>query len=308
MDAASEVTSGEDDRAVIEAINARTGAGLIRTGRSEEGTLGGAIFVGLPDGREGVVTRFVGPLTGSGDLAVEARRTATILELVRSRGMPVPLHHAVVVVGEDVFMVQERLPGSPLTKLTPAVLDAMIEINDRFTGLLADRPDVPTLPLCLTEGGNPYPRHEVLAGHSDRSRRILAAILAVGRELPGEPAGNDLVHIDLTPPNMLFDEEGVVTGVVDWNLGAYRGDRHLALVKARFELEWGLRSEQPSPHAVAAAERLDRILADRVAEPDLRRYWAHRMLYQLHWALPFAPPEVVDWHLGVAEERLLERQ
>ncbi len=287
-----------DDQAVIEAINTHTGAGLIRTGRAADGTLGGAIFVDLPDGLPGVVTRYLGSLA-------EARRTASVLDLARRRGLPVPQQQVIAALGEDVFVVHERLPGSPPTKITTAVIDAMIEINDRFAHLLAEHPEVSTLPLCLRQSGDPYPRHEVLAGHSDRSRRILAAIRTVGRELPGEPTGDDLVHIDLTPPNLLFDEAGVITGVVDWNLGAYRGDRHLALVKSRFDLEWALQSEEPSPGSVAAAERLDQVLAERVEESDLRRYWAHRMLYQLHWALQFEPPEVVSWHLDVAEERLL---
>lgn len=40
--------------------------------------------------------------------------------------------------------------------------------------------------------------------------------------------------------------------------------------------------------------------------PDvLGPYWAHLMLYQLHFALQFAPPDVAEWHLQVAEERLL---
>jgi len=29
------------------------------------------------------------------------------------------------------------------------------------------------------------------------------------------------------------------------------------------------------------------------------------MLYQLHFALQFAPPDVAEWHLHVAEDRLL---
>jgi hypothetical protein len=103
----------------------------------------------------------------------------------------------------------------------------------------------------------------------------------------------------------LFDDNGDITGVVDWNLGAFRGDRHLALVKTRFELEWGLNSPVPDPEERAAAEHLDKFLRQRLAPETLSRYWAHRVLYQLHFALQFAPPDVVDWHLRVAEERLL---
>lgn len=114
-----------------------------------------------------------------------------------------------------------------------------------------------------------------------------------------------VVHIDLTTPNILFDATGGISGVVDWNLGAHRGDRHLALVKTRFELEWGLHSPT-AVEEVAAAAHLDEILRQRVAPETLRAYWAHRMLYQLHVALQFAPPDVVEWHLEVAEHRLLQ--
>lgn len=286
------------DVALVAAVNRRSGAGLHVLGRAERGTLGGAIYVQWPDGRAGVVTRFIGTLS-------EARRTAGVLEHARGYGLPVARHDLVLQVNEDIIVVQERLPGSPPARVNPAVIDAIVALNDRFAGVLADRPDVPLLPLCLSGSGDPYPRHEVLAQHSNRSRRILDAILRIGAADPREMAGEDLVHIDLTGPNVLFDESGAITGVVDWNLGAYRGDRHLALVKTRFEEEWGIHAPTPSPDAVAAATHLDRILADRVPAATLRRYWAHRILYQLYWAIQEFPPEVLDWHLEVAETRLL---
>jgi len=123
--------------------------------------------------------------------------------------------------------VQERLPGSPPSAVTPTVIDAIIQLNERFAHVLHDRPDVPLLSLCLTVSGDPYPRHEVLAAHSDRSRRVLEAIQGNRRAAPEELAGDDLLHVDLTSSNILFDQTGTITGVVDWNLGAYRGDRSL---------------------------------------------------------------------------------
>ncbi|GAB3413772.1 hypothetical protein GCM10027569_33420 [Flindersiella endophytica] len=259
--------------------------------------MGGAIFVEWPDGRPGVVTRFIG---SQGD----AERTAGVLAHAHRCGLPVPRHDLVVRVDEDVLMVQERLPGSPPGRMSGAVVDAVVALNDRFAGLLADRPDVPLLALCLDRSGDPYPRHEVLAAHSERSRRILDRIVQVGTRSPRQAGGTDLLHIDLTPPNLLFDDAGRVTGVVDWNLGAYRGDRHLALVKTRFELEWSLQTPNPDRDDVAAAARLDEVLSARVPADLLQAYWAHRVLYQLHWALQFSPPDVVEWHLRVAEERL----
>ncbi|QGN32652.1 phosphotransferase [Microlunatus sp. Gsoil 973] len=246
----------------------------------------------------GVITRFVGSLHG-------ARRTADVVTKASDAGLPVPRHHLVVDLDGDVLMLQDRLPGAARNKITPVVIDTIVAVNDRFANLLEDRPDVPILPLCLDISGDPHPRHETLLAYGTRSRRVLGAIKAVGARGPRTMIGADLVHVDLTTPNILFDDNGGISGVVDWNLGAYRGDRHLALVKTRFELEWGLSSPAPERSEIAAAAHLDEILRQRVPPDVLRAYWAHRVLYQLHFALQFASPDVIDWHLRVAEERLL---
>ena len=218
-----------DDEGVVESINAAWGTALTVEGRAEKGTLGGAILVTLLGDRPGVVTRFLGPIS-------EAQRTAQILSEARRRGLPVAEQHLVAPVGEDVFMVQERLPGRPPGLVTPAVITGIILLNERFAHALRFWPEVPGVVLCLSASGDPYPRHEVLAEHSDRSRAILRRIRSIGQGVPEVAAGDDLVHVDLTPDNVLFDDDGGVTGVVDWNLGVYRGDRHLALVKTRFDL------------------------------------------------------------------------
>jgi hypothetical protein len=292
------IVQADDDEALIQSINRIADAGLTRVGRAEHGTSGGAIMVELRDGRSGVVTRFVGRIE-------DAQRTSTVLDHARSRGLPVPRHHLVLEVDDAVMVVQERLPGAPGTEASTAMVDTIVALNERFANVLDDRLDVPILPMCLDVSGDPAPRHEVLAAYGDRSRRILAAIRDTGIRGPNAMTGNDLVHIDLIPDNILFDEHGVVIGVVDWNLGAYRGDRWLALVKTRFEQEWSLHAPTPRPSDIAAAAHLDAILVDHVPPATLRMYWAHRLLSQLHWILQAGPPETINWHLDVAEQLLL---
>lgn len=286
-----------DDDALVGAINAVADVDLTVEGRAEQGTLGGAILVNFADGRPGVVTRSLESLA-------DARRTAGVLAELRHNSVPVPLHHLVVSVGDDVLMIQQRLPGNPPAAVTPNIVDAIIELNERFAGLLEHRMDVPTVALHLNASGDPFPRHEVLEYHSIRSQQILSRIHSIGQGEAGPASAYDLVHIDLTPDNVLFDTAGQVSGVVDWNLGAYRGDRHLALVKTRFDLEWKIREPGPAPTVVEAASHLDTFLAETVHPSTLRQFWAHRILYQLHWTLPSAPPDVVEWHLDFAESRL----
>ena len=291
-------TSDTADLAVVEAINRVLSTRMRVIGRAEEGTSGGAIFVDLGDGAPGVVTTFLGTRE-------RAEQTAQFVNYAYASGLPVPPHLHVVELGTTVHLIQARLEGEPPETVSPAVIDAVVEVNDSFAGLLYDHPEVPTLPLCLRESGDPYPRHEVLAAHSARSRVILNAIQTIGREHPGEAEGDDLHHVDLDLSNVLIDKSGSVVGVVDWNLGVFRGDRNQALVKTRFEQEWALHASAPESMQVAAASHLDDILEHRVAATDLSRYWASRLLYQLHWMLQYGRPEHVEWHLAVAEERLL---
>jgi hypothetical protein len=273
------------DEALVAAINQRTAAGLTVVGRAEFGELGGAIYVQWPEGRPAVVTRFLGTLA-------EAERTAEVLAYVRARGLPVPRHEMVVEVDDGVVFVQERLPAAPPRPLTPARIDALVEINDRFADAVVGRPDVPVASR---------PVEPSIAGSSPRLRRVLDEIRRIG---PLAMTGDDLVHVDLTAANVLFDEHDRATGVVDWNLGAYRGDRLFALVKTRFDREWFVRAPRPDPVETAAAAHLDEILADRIEPATLRVYWAHWLLYQLRYAIEDGRPEVLDWHLDLAESRL----
>jgi aminoglycoside phosphotransferase (APT) family kinase protein len=290
-------SASERDRQVVSEINRRTNAGLTVTGRALFGKLGGAIYAEGPDGRPVVVTRFQGSL-------IEASRTVEILTYVRDQGLPVPRHELVVQLDDGVFFVQERLPSAAPQRLSPARMEAIVEINDRFAGALADRPEVPVPPQCRPRVDGQDPRHETLTDHSVRSRRVLEQIVRIAEGAPGETGGVDLVHTDLSGANVLFDENGTATGVVDWNLGAYRGDRLFALVQTRFDREWFVRSPDADPVETAAAYRLDDILAERIPPETLRLYWAQWMLYQLDRAIRTASPEAVDWHLDLAESRL----
>ena len=287
-------------RNLVAAVNARTGSGLELVGVAEHGETGGAAYVRWPDGRAGVVTHIF-------HRSIEqARRDAEVLALLRCRGLPVPRHDLLVDLGGGtVAVVQERLPGAPAKRADRAVIEAMVAMNDRFAGLLVDRPDVPIPPLHLRESGPVFPRHETLAEHSDRSRRMLLLIREIGSGEPHEMVGDDLVHVDFTVPNVLFDDSGQITGVVDWNLGLARGDRRFGLIKLFFDLTWALATKEGRRYVdPEALDRLNDVLEETL-EPDvLRVYWAHWTLYQLHWAIRSGEAYVIDLHLDLGESRL----
>ncbi|WP_020576204.1 aminoglycoside phosphotransferase family protein [Actinopolymorpha alba] len=294
------ISAGEQEgpHALVAEVNSRAGCDLAMVGVADHGESGGAVYVRWPEGRDGVVTRSPGPLE-------QAHRTAEVLAMARSRGLPVPRHDLIVELSDGtVANVQERLPGKPARRVDVSVIDAMLAMNERFAGLLVDRHDVPVPPMYLRRSGPVFPRHETLKGYDDRTRRLLKLIRDVGRSEQPEMVGDDLVHTDYTVPNVLFDDAGQITGVIDWNFGVARGDRRFALVKLRFDLTWAAASPGGDRVKQEAIDRVDEAL-DASLEPSvLRMYWAHWTLYQLHWAILGHTREVIDLHIRLGEIRL----
>ncbi len=143
-------------------------------------------------------------------------------------------------------------------------------------------------------------------GSSSAARRT-ESLLAVGRahgvpapryelvqELPDVPEclpGDDLVHFDFHPENVLVDPAGAVTGVVDWD-GAGRSHGYFDLFTLRFDL-------------ARRAPELGRWLAAQLqgTAPDgvVLACWAHLSLHLVDWSIRhFSAPYVTTW-LGVAE-------
>nr|WP_238342433.1 phosphotransferase [Actinopolymorpha rutila] len=282
-----------DAEQLVGVANDQRGYGLTLVGEAEQGETSGAAYVRWPDGREGVITRTNAPLA-------QMQQTARVVESLRRRGLPVPRQEPIRLDDEfwTVLILQERLPGSPPKVANGPVIEAMLAMNEHFIGALADRPDVPLRQLWLQRSNPDYPRHDLLAGYDNRTRRMLDLIRDVGNDGPDELTGDDLVHPDYTPPNVLFDKTGQISGIVDWNGGVARGDRCFALVGLRADLTLGawMQANHPQVHQ-EAIDRLDNYLT-RVLDPTLmRRYWAHCTLHRLHWTITFNNTEAIDMAL-----------
>jgi aminoglycoside phosphotransferase (APT) family kinase protein len=286
---------GLDPAGQVAAVNDRTGAGLTLLGAAEQGDSGGAVYVRWPDGRDGVLTRS----PASPDWL---RQTAAVLADAREAGLPVPRHDLIVELGGGIVaIVQERLPGRPASRLDAAAIDAMVAVNERFAGLLADRLDIPAPSLRLGPDQPDRHRSELLAAYSPRCRDLLRRIREVGETAPSEAAGDDLVHPDLTIGNVLYDDDGVVSGVVDWNWGARRGDRRFALIGIYIDLFWS--TVYPGRVDRSALDRLDTAVEAMIEPELLRAYWAQITLGQLsHWIVE--SDEAVDLFVRFGEYRL----
>jgi aminoglycoside phosphotransferase (APT) family kinase protein len=108
--------------------------------------------------------------------------------------------------------------------------------------------------------------------------------------------GDDLVHLDFHPENVLVDEDGSITGIVDWD-GIARGDRRFMLVTLRF-------SAAPLGADPDTVAWLDRLIDDWLDRPTLRAYWAAMSLRQVDWAIRHFGPSEVERELTLAESRI----
>lgn len=276
-----------DAAALVAEINAHTGLGLDLIGAAPGGAVGAA-YVRVGDGRDGVLTTT--PAT-----AAEIRRTGEVLDLARRVGIPTPRYEYVVELPGATAIVQERLPGqNPATIDQRRLVEAMLKINQRFANLLVGLPDIPAPNLYLRESGPGYCLHEALASYDRRTRRLLEWVRTVGAAESARIDGNDLVHMDFHPGNVLVDRNGTITGVVNWNW-AWRGDRRFDLVTLRFMVG--------GPDASVAAW-LDEIIDAELPRSIRRLYWAHMSLRMVDWAIRHHGPSDVDGWLAVAETRI----
>lgn len=259
---------------VVDRIADITGVRLIIEGPCPGGEVGAA-YVRWPDGRRSVLT-------------AGRSRTGPLVDRARAAGVSTARHELVAHVDGVRVIVQERLPGRPPSGVTAALVAQMISVTDRLAGLLSGDPDPKPAPLHLLADGPGFCLHGPLSAYDARTARLLDWIRTVGAA-GTSMIGDDLVHLDFQPGNMLV-HDGRLTGVVDWD-GAARGDRHFDLATLRFYLAG------QAPHLTGPVdERLAGISGRR-----RRAYWAHLSLRQVDWSIRHHDAATVTHWLDVAE-------
>jgi Phosphotransferase enzyme family len=273
---------------VLARLAERTGVTLTDEGRCRAGQIGagqiGAAYVRWPDGHRSVLT--------CGPAGRQAQRAGVLAAAARAAGVPAPRYELVADLGKLTAVVQELMPGHPPPTITRHTLESMLAVHQRCRGLLAGRPDLEPPSLYLLSDGPGFCLHAAMRNYNRRTARLLAEIHEIGAEVPDRLAGDDLAHFDFHPENILVDDEGSVTGVVDWD-GAARSDGALDLMTLRFDLA----------HRAPGLGWLvhERLLAEATEQVRLA-CWAHMALRLVDWSIREIGDSAADLWLTVAEQ------
>jgi hypothetical protein len=286
-----------DAPALLDGVESVAGVRLELLGPLDGGEVGVA-RVRWPDGHEGVLKHrrdyTVGQMNAGPLAAAEA---------LRARGYPAPATELVVQLDDTVVLVQELLPGKKIDHMDEGLFEQALALNARHVGVLAGRDDVPRTNLFLTADGPGYCLHEPLRRFDARTAALERWVARVGADNEPLMPGDDVVHQDFHPGNMLHatapegaaDARPQVTGVVDWD-GAGRGNAGFDLVTLRFGIH-------PAGADRAVVESLDALL-DQMPPQVLRTAWAHMSLRMTDWAIRHFPPHEVATWVTLAEQRL----
>jgi hypothetical protein len=227
-------------------------------------------------GRDGTVSVLK---TGPGAAGDSLGRLGELVTGLRRRGYPAARLLACGLVAGRTFWLQERLPGTVLSRVPGWLLPEVFRLNDAQAGLGNGTRQLPALITeTLTTGGDGYCVHATLEAQPG-TRDLLAVIRqTAGRCLAAIPERNDFVHYDFTPANLLTTGTSI-SGVIDINPPAITGDRAFDLATMLFYLydHDGIR------------EPLRARALELTSQPALHAYLAHMMHRQTDWSLRHHP-------------------
>ena len=192
---------------------------------------------------------------------------------------PVPEQN-VVQSGGWMFVAQHFMAGDPVTRLTDSVVEDLLTLHQARLGLGATGADSSwgsDQIEILISGGRGYCLHEPLRSFDNRTRRVVERIESIGQELtPDQLGGDDIVHADLHPGNLL-QTEGELSAVVDLDY-ARTGD-------AAFDLAFLAVSSIAYPCDEGTREHLLEIGLDALDPPRRLAYVGNLLLRLLDWPI-----------------------
>jgi Ser/Thr protein kinase RdoA (MazF antagonist) len=216
------------------------------------------------------------------EAAGQLRSLDAVLARLGDRGYPAPRLSVIGEVPGLVFWVQPRLPGRVLGdhgRMVVRLLPDLLRLNDAQAGLgTGPRGWRNLITRTLTAGGDGYCLHSTLAASPD-ARDLLPTLRHIGDRCgPAIPDGEDFVHYDFTPANLLCDGTAI-TGVIDVNPPVLAGDRAFDLATLLFYYY-----DHDEIRGLLRARLLD-LAGPRAASA----YLAHMVLRQVDWSLRHHP-------------------
>jgi hypothetical protein len=281
------------DAATLVRAMADAGGPSVELVRLLEGGEVGAWLVAWPDGHHGVLTWL--PAASDGRTVDE---TQALMGLARRAGVPVPTWEVVVGLGPlGTAVLQRFVAGAVPDEVSDALAGALVGLAEKRRGLLVGTTfaGMP-MPLYLTAPGPGFCLHEPLRAFGPKTAALLERVHAVGERHGDHLVGDDIVHNDYHPGNVLVDPDrpNVVSWVVDW--GAVRPGRvELDLAILAFDLTW----RAPG----APQQRVESHLRARTDLATFEMVWAHASLRLLDWTIRHYPHDVDHW-TTVAERHL----
>jgi Ser/Thr protein kinase RdoA (MazF antagonist) len=215
------------------------------------------------------------------------RALDAVLARLRDRGYPAPQIGTIGQLPRLVFWIQQRLPGAALDRGQPEpdhqqmarLLPGLLRLNDAQAGLgTGPRRWRALITRTLTTGGDGYCLHATLRA-SPQARDLLPVLRRIGKRCgPAIPDGQDFVHYDFTPANLLCDGTAI-TGVIDINPPVLAGDRAFDLATLLY-----CHYDHDQIRDLLRARLLD-LAGPRAAAA----YLAHMVLRQVDWSLRHHP-------------------
>jgi thiamine kinase-like enzyme len=197
------------------------------------------------------------------------------------------------------FVIQEFMPGATCDELDDNVVMQLLDLHDRRLDLAEPGDPVhwpKALFKTLTVGGEKYCLHSSLRDHDQRTRSLIGRIEKFGGSIDElAMTGNDIVHWDLHPGNLLIDG-GSLVAIVDTDF-AVVGDAHFDLVTLALN---SLRI----PCSPRVKSLLSSVAFEELDDVRTQTYLAHHFVRYLDWTISKHRSDEIEFWLKCAEEML----
>jgi aminoglycoside phosphotransferase (APT) family kinase protein len=217
-------------------------------------------------------------------------RVSELVSIARACGVPAPRYEDIVGLPDGgAVVLQEFVEGQrPVPSRQSIAL--LLDLAERSRAALQGTTHAtqPT-PLYLTDDGPGYCLHAPLRSHSHQTRHLLHWIEEVGRSDFDALAGDDLVHFDYHPGNMLAHPHDPtrIVAILDWD-SASNGD--IAIDAVTLALDLVLYETDPM-----LVDQIVDHLHQTTPESVLRPCWAHCMLRLVDWRIRHSPSDDLAW-------------